>query len=694
MTGLAKKKHSDSAPVGAASLFDSDRFDHAAFLAMFEGLDLGVMVLDADDRIVMCNRWMLDRLAASEHAVIGTQLTRLFPELGGSPLCHAVTKAVELGIPTHLSRDLHPSLLPLFDTKSGALEPPRLHQDITVSPIAVTDGPACCLVQVRDVSGDHSREQALRRNEYRYRTILQDQTEFVLRFQPDGTVTFANDACTSYFGMDPGDLRGRAVFDFIADGQREAFRERLEALTPASPTGDLEQVVVDTHGSNCWRLWQIRGLFNASGQVLEYQCVGLDITERKRAQLALEESESRFRELVEGSMQGIVIYRDLRPLFCNPAYARMFGYDDAAAVLQQHSVEAHVPEDAREALRQTLAAVQSGERRSVVDFGERIRKDGKHIWVQYQARRILWNGEPTAQVTLIDVTEQKASRDKLEASRLDLERQASALADLADNLERAKREAEDQRKRAEEANRAKSLFLAAMSHELRTPLNAILGFAQIMRDQVFGPLGEDRYVEYARDIHDSGEHLLRLINDVLDISKIEAGKLELEPVDFDLSALLESTVRVVRVRAESAKVELNLSLPADPLLLFADERAAKQIIYNLLSNAIKFTPKRGKVTLAADLTPTGWLELRVEDTGIGISPEDLERVLRPFEQGDNRFNRATGGTGLGLPLVNGLVDMHGGHLEIDSEPEAGTCVIVRFPPERVRVLDFAEEAAQ
>ena len=235
------------------------------------------------------------------------------------------------------------------------------------------------------------------------------------------------------------------------------------------------------------------------------------------------------------------------------------------------------------------------------------------------------------------------------------------------------------RSAAEDANAAKSVFLATMSHELRTPLNAILGFSELIRDQAFGPVGIERYVEYAGDIHASGRHLLDLITAILDISKIEAGKLELDIHRIPLRQTLEQCRHLVAPRAEGGSLtlvgELEEALPD----IFADERAVRQMVLNLLSNAVKYTPVGGRVTLRAAADGSGWVEIAVVDTGIGIPEDQLDRVLRPFEQLDNSYTRGAGGTGLGLALVKALADLHGGTLHLASAVGQGTTASIRLP---------------
>lgn len=233
------------------------------------------------------------------------------------------------------------------------------------------------------------------------------------------------------------------------------------------------------------------------------------------------------------------------------------------------------------------------------------------------------------------------------------------------------------------ANRAKSEFLANMSHELRTPLNAINGFSEIMCKQMFGPLGDARYIEYARDINESGSHLLGLINDILDLSKIEAGMFELKEEAVDVAQVVSACRRIIRERAKEAGLTLATRLKGGLPRLWSDKRAVKQIVLNLLSNAVKFTPAGGKVTLQVEIDEDGCFSLIVSDTGIGISADDIPKVFTPFSQVDSSLSREHDGTGLGLPLTNSLVELHGGMIELESELGNGTIVTVRLPAERV-----------
>lgn len=247
----------------------------------------------------------------------------------------------------------------------------------------------------------------------------------------------------------------------------------------------------------------------------------------------------------------------------------------------------------------------------------------------------------------------------------------------------AERQLRIAKEEAELASRAKSDFLANVSHELRTPLNAIIGFSEIIKNQMFGPMGNKRYCEYAIDIHDSGTHLLSLINDILDLSKIEAGKFELHEEPIDLEAATKSCFRIMRDRAEEAGVILQHRFPTRLPRLRADPRAVKQILLNLLSNAVKFTDPGGRVLVYANVNQEGALVMHVEDTGIGIAEADIAKAMSPFGQVDSSLSRKYEGTGLGLPLTRHLVDLHEGDLTLQSTMGQGTQVAISFPRHRI-----------
>jgi len=383
-----------------------------------------------------------------------------------------------------------------------------------------------------------------------------------------------------------------------------------------------------------------------------------DVTALKEREDAMRKSEEQFRLAFEAAPIGMAIVDiDGRYLRVNPELCRLFGYTEAELKTKHFYEITH--SDLHEAARKTNAQLVSGELDRIEIERRYIAKDGHivHALARVCAVRDA-SGRPVQFLSqVIDMTARKEAGDELVAAK----------------------------EQAELANRSKSEFLANMSHELRTPLNAIIGFSEIVAGELFGPIGAPRYVEYAHDIHTSGIHLLSIISDILDLSKIEAGRRELTESTIDLHEAAESSLRLVRGRAENGGVRLvnGIARGAMPRLL-ADERAVKQILLNLLSNAVKFTPEGGRVSIGAELRGDGSLAICVDDTGIGIACEDIPRALAPFSQVDSALTRRYEGTGLGLPLVKSLIELHGGRLELESEEGKGTLASVVFPIDRVR----------
>ena len=364
--------------------------------------------------------------------------------------------------------------------------------------------------------------------------------------------------------------------------------------------------------------------------------------------------DAQMRKVVEGSLQGIVVRTGKKVLYMNDAFARLRGYASARELMtlssSQGSNAGIHPDDVPLVAERVRRRTAGEEQLSHYEFRLQHR-DGTIRWIDTLATLVDWNGQRASLSWMTDITPRKEMEGELVRSK----------------------------EVAEFANRTKTEFLANMSHELRTPLNAIIGFSEIIETEMFGPAGEKRYVDYAADIHQSGQHLLEIINDILDLAKLEAGKLELRESDIVVSDTFSRCIQLVRARAEAAGVELCVSLPRLLPLLRADERMLKQVVLNLLSNALKFTTSGGLVTLRASIESGEAMNLSVSDTGIGMTQAEIEIALAPFGQVDSRLARQHQGTGLGLPITRSLMELHGGNIRVDSTPNVGTTITASFP---------------
>jgi PAS domain S-box-containing protein len=351
-----------------------------------------------------------------------------------------------------------------------------------------------------------------------------------------------------------------------------------------------------------------------------------------------------------------------RYLMINQYFAQQFNRDQDQ-LIGRTAVQIFPPELAARLNQQVQETIKAGK---AMTFDMRI-PDLKHTMRDYMLVRFPIYDRNNALLAVGSIATDITDRKRLEAA---LREQAAAREKLAENYAR-------QREVAETANRAKSEFLAHMSHELRTPLNAIIGFADMIAGRVLGNQSE-KYFEYAEDISGSAHHLLGVINDILDVSKIESGRLELELEKHDPHDLVDDSLRLVRGRAREAGLTLANQLPEDMPQMYVDARAVKQILINLLGNAVKFTPRGGTVTVGAETTAEGGMALIVSDTGVGIAKDNLERVFEPFWQADAGIRRSEG-SGLGLNICRKLIELHGGRISVASVPQQGTRVTVTFP---------------
>jgi two-component system cell cycle sensor histidine kinase PleC len=404
--------------------------------------------------------------------------------------------------------------------------------------------------------------------------------------------------------------------------------------------------------------------------------IAVDITEQKTLVEKTVEADLRLRDAIETIPEAFVVWdAHNRLVICNSNFQELHNlpdraietgasYDDVVAAGRKPILRSKVTSEGQMPGARTFEAQLDDGR--WLHISERRTKDGGYVSVGTDITTIkrheekLMESEKRLIKTVAD----------LRASQQTLERQADELVVLAEKYS-------EEKTRAEEANQAKSKFLANMSHELRTPLNAIIGFSEIMASGMFGPLGTEKYGEYCGDIHQSGQYLLDVINDILDMSKIEAGRIRLDRTEIKVGRFLNDAMRVVSARADDKQLTLTPDIPHG-IRVTADHRLLKQVVLNLLSNAVKFTPEGGRVTIRARAA-AGWVRIAIVDTGIGIPKDALAKLGRPFEQVESQLTKSHQGSGLGLAIAKSLTELHGGTMRIRSTLGRGTLVLLRLP---------------
>ena len=509
-----------------------------------------------------------------------------------------------------------------------------------------------------------------RQSERRFRLAVEAAHCGIWEWDLELDRVFVSDVTARMLGWGgTGVADGGEVIARIAPEHRERVRQ---ALTAAKAFGafDVSFAVPKSGGGVMW--------IDARGQAPEARAgggygsiigVAVDVTPERVAQTRAQAAETRLQDAIESSTEAFVLWdKRGRLVLCNGAYRDFFQLEPR--LLKPGARRETVERIAALAFR---SLGQPADERRAAARREHELGDGR--WVQINERRTADGG---VVMTATDVTALKRQQAALRKNDTALREAVARLEASQDELTELAGKYHEAKVKAEGANAAKSEFLANMSHELRTPLNAIIGFSEMMTAQMFGPLGDPRYTEYARDIHDSGQHLLALINDILDMAKIEAGKLTLRVDRLDVGEMIEDSLRLVRSRVDGAGTTLAVALPPGLPDVMADERALKQILLNLLSNAVKFTPAGGRITVAA-VTEGDRVRLSVADTGIGIAPDDLARLGTPFEQVESQQSKTVQGTGLGLALVKALVALHGGEFSLASVQGVGTTASFTLP---------------
>lgn len=470
-----------------------------------------------------------------------------------------------------------------------------------------------------------------------------------------GRFIYVNSQTARFIGLTPEEMIGYTVFDLYPPPIAQRFHEGDLAALAGEEVHLEDWIVPDPDETPRQYLLRKRAVEIGGKSIVIGASV--DISDRLLAAHKLAESEARFRHLIEGSLQGILIISGRRAQFVNQAFVQIFGFNDAAEVLAFDHLIGVFGDEAEQMILDIWRRMVEGEDGVILHRLPTRRQNGQRIWVDVFARAIRWDGRQAMQVTLIDVTQRTLAEEALEASN---------------------RALEAARAQAEEADRAKGQFLAVMSHELRTPLTGVIGMADLLLDTAL----DAEQATYATTLKTSAQSLLTLLNDILDLSKIEAGGLVLEEIDFDLIELLDGVVALYRGRAQEHRTALRVETDPDrPRFLRGDPTRLRQILLNLIGNAVKFT-QAGQVTVQAAVEPaeSGMrLILSVADTGIGITPEQQARLFQPFVQADASTTRKYGGTGLGLAICRRLAEAMGGTIGVTSRPGAGATFTVSVP---------------
>ncbi len=514
-----------------------------------------------------------------------------------------------------------------------------------------------------------SREWAA--SEQRFRGAVEAARCGVWEWDTDSEMVTISDYMAQLMGLEQrGAVTAEEMLARIHPRYHEAV---LHALRQAQTFGafDVSFPVADAQGKARWidARGQARGDRGDEG-FTSVLGVALDTTEARRAKAQAQAAESRLRDGIESVSDAFVLFdKHGRLILSNQAFQDAFGFEEG--VVRRGAFKQDLNRIAALAITSDQPATGGRAGAREVELN-----DGR--WLQLVER---FTSDGGSVVTAADITAIKRKEAERQRATERLHVTITELEDREERLSLLARKYEVAMTRAEAANQAKSEFLANMSHELRTPLNAINGFSEIMAGEMFGPLGDARYKGYAADILRSGQHLLSLINDILDMAKIEAGKLTLHYETVSLKDVVDDATRLMRGRIQEAGLNLLVDAPDLPEI-DADYRGLKQVVLNLISNAVKFTPEGGDIIVALSREDDDRVRLAVTDTGIGIAAKDLDRLARPFEQVEGQHSKTTQGTGLGLALTKSLIELHGGVLTIASEPGQGTTVGFVLPIRR------------
>ncbi len=502
----------------------------------------------------------------------------------------------------------------------------------------------------------NQRSKDLQESREVYRSLVETTNQGIQEIDAKGNILFCNEVMCAVLGYSSEELLKMNVSDLLIEEDRQAFKDALRYLVAEQPaptpyynhneTKDGQVIEVETR-------WEYK--YDEDRNVIGFVSSISDVTEISKARRELEASEARFKDVVSCSSDWVwELDEEGRFTFASETVREHLGYTPDE-LIGKSAFDLMSPEEADRVGKVYEKIIE--ERRPFSGMlNNNIHKDGTLVVLESSGKPIF-------------------SPDGSWLGYRGADRNITGLRKAYIELERAKEE-------AEKANKAKSEFLASMSHDLRTPLNAIMGFSDMMRHKAFGPLGNEQYEEYAEDIHNSGSLLVSLINDVLDLSKIEAGKYDLKDEPISVPSIVDVSIRQLTTMASISDVTLTSNIASSFPHLLGDERVLIQILNNLVSNAIKFTPSGGMVSVSATLNPENNICISVKDTGIGLSEEGIVKALKPFEQAEGHKPREYDSTGLGLHLCVNFMNLFGGSLEMDSVIDNGTTVQLQFPQER------------
>lgn len=507
--------------------------------------------------------------------------------------------------------------------------------------------------------GERERlNQALHKAERENRAVIDSVSDIIFETNTDGDLIFLNRTWTKVTAFPVEQSLRRNLFDLLYPQDQDEQRRNMDLLVRGHKSAYRAFTRLRT-ADGTFRSVELAVSMIRQDENKNLRVVGTitDVEERRRAERALSEAEKKYRTIVENAAGGIYqVTPEGQFLSANKSMARILGYEMPEDILREiRNAVTQIYTDPKER-RDFLAHVAQHQSNISCEVEVR-RKNGSLIWV-YENVRPVYDDENHLiyfEGSMEDITQRKTAEIGL--------RQAMIQSDLA--------------------NRAKSEFLANMSHELRTPLNSIIGFSEIIKNEVFGALGRPEYMDYARDIHESGKRLLTVINEILDVSRIEVGERKLNEGVVDVPKTIKACLDLLDTKITSGSLTVENGLSSGVPRLIGETHAVKQMFMNLLSNAVKFTPPKGRISLSQEIDTQGQLRISITDTGVGLSEDEVAKVMAPFAQLNAELSRENSGTGLGLTLVTSLMELHGGSLEMVSQKGIGTTATLVFPAKRV-----------